>query len=205
MKKMLTEIETTKRRVNAWNSPSSPLVREPGVHRAEARRAGARGDLPAEEDQGEKGRRGEGRGGRRGGRGGRGSRTRRLKQSFSSVSHCLPLVRRLIAFLSVSQPLPPSVVRVAHLRCAVRPGGSETTDVNCDRRYIEFHKHTTLRYRERQSLRVKRCRSTSSGGHRSAASGGQSEKSVRYLSVLCVSTPERKPSIRRLSRDQYAL
>jgi len=63
MKKMLTEIETTKRRVNALKSPPSPLVREPGVHRAEARRAGARGDLPAEEDQGEKGRRGEGRGG----------------------------------------------------------------------------------------------------------------------------------------------
>jgi len=45
MKKMLTEIETTKRRVNALEFTLLPACTRTRVHRAEARRAGARGDL----------------------------------------------------------------------------------------------------------------------------------------------------------------
>jgi len=72
MKKMLEEIRDHQapRQRPGVQTPAGPL-RQSGVHRAETRRARARGDLPDEEDQSQEGRRGEGRA--RGGESGRGT------------------------------------------------------------------------------------------------------------------------------------
>ena len=71
MKKMLRDRDhQAPRQRPGVQTPAGPL-RQSGVHRAETRRARARGDLPDEEDQSQEGRRGEGRA--RGGESGRGT------------------------------------------------------------------------------------------------------------------------------------